>query len=185
MNEENVDSRISRINTQWDLLARAHPDQPEAAEAQKALLRRYYAAVFRDLLACVGDSDVAEDLSQEFALRFVRGDFRRADPGRGRFRNFIKTALQNLVVDYRRRQRGRPGALPTNLEVADTDRELPEAEWERLWRADLLSQTWLALEAQEKGGGSPLYTVLRWRSGNPQTPLAELRIADKQRQADD
>src|SRR4051812_41351821 len=133
MTEEDVDSRISRINTQWDLLARAHPDQPDAAEAQKALLRRYYGAVFRYLVACVGDSDVAEDLSQEFALRFVRGDFRRADPGRGRFRNFIKTSLQNLVVDYRRRQRVRPGGLPSNLDVADSDHPLPDAEWDQLW----------------------------------------------------
>jgi RNA polymerase sigma-70 factor (ECF subfamily) len=171
---DEIESHISRISTQWDLLARAHPDQPGAAEAQRLLLRRYYGAVFRYLLAAVGSADAAEDLSQEFALRFVRGDFQRADPQRGRFRDYLKTALQNLVIDHRRRQRGRPVLLPADLTSSAPESELPEGEWDRLWRAELLSQAWQALEKLEQQGGSPFYTVLRWRADNPEQPLAQM-----------
>jgi DNA-directed RNA polymerase specialized sigma24 family protein len=48
----------------------------------------------------VRDPEVADDLAQEFALRFLRGDFQRADPERGRCRDYLKRALINLVHDY-------------------------------------------------------------------------------------
>src|SRR5262245_54934326 len=174
MNDEDAQSRISRISTHWDLLERANPDRPGAAEAQKVLLRRYYGAVFRYLVACVRDGDVAEDLSQEFALRFVRGDFRRADPDRGRFRSFLKAALQNLVTDYRRRQKHRPDALTSGVEPATPEPEPPGEEWDRLWRAELLGKVWEELKAVEASGGSPVYTVLHWRAANPQAQLTDL-----------
>lgn len=174
MNNDEALSRISRISTHWDLLDQANPESPGAAEAQRVLLSRYYGAVFRYLVACVGDPDVAEDLSQEFALRFVRGDFRGADPDRGRFRNFLKTALRNLVTDYRRRQKGRPAALPPGVDPAGPVEDALGAEWNRLWRAELLAKVWDAIKALEQPGGAPLHTVLTWRSAHPQAPLTEL-----------
>ena len=36
------------------------------------------------------DKDAADELSQEFALRFVRGDLKGADRERGWFRDFLK-----------------------------------------------------------------------------------------------
>ena len=39
-------------------------------------------AAYRYLLGAVHDPDAADDLCQDFAVRFLRGDFRRADPGR-------------------------------------------------------------------------------------------------------
>jgi RNA polymerase sigma-70 factor (ECF subfamily) len=188
MNGEDARSRISRISTQWDLLDRAHPDQPGAAEAQTVLLRRYYAAVCRYLVACVGDTNTAEDLSQEFALRFVRGDFRRADSGKGRFRKFLKAALQNLVTDHRRRQRARPGELPAGADPPARPDEPPCEEWDSYWRAELLAAVWEGLRASEKPGGAPLYTVLHWRAGHPESPLSaladELRTRDGQEYAE-
>src|SRR3712207_7176976 len=49
----------------------------------------------------------AEELLQEFAVRFLRGDFRRADPQRGRFRDYVKTALIHLVIDHQRAEQAR------------------------------------------------------------------------------
>lgn len=174
MNGDDAVSRISRLSTHWDLLGRAHPGHPEAAEAQKELLRRYYGAVYRYLLACVGDPDAAEDLSQEFALRFVRGDFRRADPDRGRFRHFLKAALRNLVADHHRRRKAGPGELPPEVDVAGPEADPPGAEWDRLWRAELLAKAWEALKGVEAAGGAPVYAVLRWRAAHPDAPLAGL-----------
>jgi RNA polymerase sigma-70 factor (ECF subfamily) len=44
----------------------------------------------RYLLKVTADRDLTDDLTQEFALRVLRGDFRAADPSRRRFRDFFK-----------------------------------------------------------------------------------------------
>src|SRR5262249_30176500 len=91
MSTSDVDLRLSQMATRWTLLVQAHRDAPEARAAQAELLPRYCSAVFRYLRSMVGDAD-AEELCQEFALRFVRGDFRHAAPERRRFRDSVKTA---------------------------------------------------------------------------------------------
>ena len=63
----------------------------------------------------LGDEDAALALLQEFVLRFLRGDFRRADAGCGRFRDYLKAALIHLVTDYHREQRARPRPLPPDI----------------------------------------------------------------------
>jgi RNA polymerase sigma-70 factor (ECF subfamily) len=77
-------------------------------------------------------------------LRFLRGDFRRADPQRGRFRDYVKTALIHLVNDYYRAQRERPGPLPADVSgpaaPADAD-----AQFLASWGEELLNRTWAAL----------------------------------------
>jgi DNA-directed RNA polymerase specialized sigma24 family protein len=55
-------------------------------------------------VAVLRDPDAADEVFQEFALKFVRGDFGQATPDRGRFRSFLKTTLYHLIVDYQRRR---------------------------------------------------------------------------------
>src|SRR5690606_23974022 len=103
------DEHLSHIETLWSVVRRANsPEDARAAEAQEVLLDRYGNAIRRYLTACLRDRDAADDVFQEFALRFVRGDFRAADPSRGRFRAFVKTIVYRLMIDYRRRK-GRDG----------------------------------------------------------------------------
>src|SRR5262249_6092988 len=79
---------ISQMETYWDPIRQAHSgDTVEVKAAQQAVLERYRPAVYRYLLACLSDADAADELCQEFSLRFVRGDFRNANPEKGRFRN--------------------------------------------------------------------------------------------------
>ena len=108
MERDAFNQHLSQISTVWTVLhqANAGPTSArDAGEAQTRLLQRYGAAIYRYLLAAVRDRDAADELFQEFALRFVRGDFSRADESRGRFRDFLKTALFHLVVDAQRRSR--------------------------------------------------------------------------------
>src|SRR5207253_1471958 len=101
--------RLSRIPTRWSEVLEAHAGPADAAAAARhRLLLRYGAAVHRYLLGAVGDPDAADELGQEFAVRFLRGDFRRADPGRGRFRDYLKAALANLVNEHHRARQARP-----------------------------------------------------------------------------
>jgi RNA polymerase sigma-70 factor (ECF subfamily) len=97
---------LSGISTAWSEVYSAHQGQgDEMLVAQRRLLLRYYQPVFRYLRAMVHDAEAAEDLTHEFVVRFLRGDFKRADPSRGRFRDLVKRALRHLAIDYWRRKR--------------------------------------------------------------------------------
>jgi RNA polymerase sigma factor (sigma-70 family) len=143
---QDVNDRLSRISTQWSLVFQAHHEADQASRAQRALLERYTGAVFRYLLGALRDPEAAEELSQEFALRFVRGDFRRASPERGRFRNYLKTALIHLVTDHHRQRQAQPALLhPDVPEPAAPSEADSEASFVASWREEVLEQTWQAL----------------------------------------
>ena len=126
LEQEQEDPRLTQLSTQWTLVFQVHGGTPEqVAAAQVTLMERYSGAVHRYLLGVLRDQHAAEELAQEFALRFLRGDFHRADPERGRFRDFVKRALHNLMVDHRRRKRASPRTLGD---------ELPELA-EKAWRS--------------------------------------------------
>src|SRR5438874_6628061 len=89
------DTHLSQIATRWTLLLQAHGVEEDARTAALAqLLPRYVAPAYYYLLCRVRDEGLAEELCQEFALRFLRGRFRHADPLRGRFRDYLRVALQ-------------------------------------------------------------------------------------------
>ncbi|MCI0464491.1 MAG: sigma-70 family RNA polymerase sigma factor [Gemmataceae bacterium] len=139
------DERLSQITTLWPLLRQAHGGQADLARlAQQELIQRYCGAVYRYLLGAVHDEEAALELFQEFALRFVRGDFRRADPQRGRFRDYVKAVLINLVNDYRAAARDRPLPLPAD-HPAPPDPKGPEVRFVASWREELLTRVWAAL----------------------------------------
>src|SRR5689334_5970041 len=112
MNESAPDDRLSQLSTAWTALFRAHAGPADAGRsARDEILERYGKPVYRYLRAAVGDPDVADELYQEFALRLVRGDFHNARPDRGRFRDFLRTCLSNLITDHRRKLARRPAGL--------------------------------------------------------------------------
>src|SRR5262245_5604289 len=116
MASEKLSQRLSRIKTRWTTIFKAHAGQGDEPEsARQRLLLRYYRPVYRYLRAMVRDADVAEDLTHEFVVRFLRGDFKRADPSRGRFRDLLKRALRHLAIDYWRRKRAEKGKTPLPL----------------------------------------------------------------------
>ena len=51
-------------------------DRQAASDAQLRLLLDYSGAVSRYLLGALRDNEAADELAQEFAVRFIRGDFR-------------------------------------------------------------------------------------------------------------
>ena len=168
MGQVEPDERLSRIETQWTAVFRAHgPATDSARSARDRQLLRYSAAVYRYLLGAVRDPDTATDLCQEFAVRFLRGDFHRAAPDRGRFRDYVKTALINLVNDIHRvRQAG-----PKPLTVDAAAPELPsEDDFVAGWRQSVLDQTWKSLAEV-----NPVFhAVLLLRIENSEMPSPEM-----------
>jgi RNA polymerase sigma factor (sigma-70 family) len=160
---------LSQIGTVWSMVYSAHQGSGDAVSiAQQQLMERYSGAVYRYLLGALRDRDAADDLFQEFALRFVRGAFRNACPERGRFRDFVKTSLYHLIIDHHNRKKKSPQSLSVK-EIADkpavTDPQDFDAEFLLSWRQEILCRTW---EAMARGGdGSPYYRVLRLRAEKP------------------
>jgi RNA polymerase sigma-70 factor (ECF subfamily) len=172
-----LDQHLSQLTTTWTALFQAHADGGAAPAAQQVLLQRYGGAVYRYLLASVRDRDAADELFQEFALRLVRGDFRRADPGKGRFRDFLKTCLFHLVVDFQRRQKRGPVPLPPDApEPADdaAPSAASDQEFQTIWLAELMNRAWAALAEAERREGRPLHAVLRFRTDHPELRSAEM-----------
>ena len=188
MNSHDLPDRLSRIQTLWSDLFRAHQgDTGEAAEARRRLLLRYHGAVYRYLQGVLHRTshghpadvaNLAQDLTQEFAVRFLRGDFRRAAPERGRFRDFLKQALRNLVTDHWRRQHTAPAALPADSAVAagaaPADLEQLDQEFVAHWREEVFQHTWAALQALQEETGQPYHAVLRCKSEHPEMHAGEL-----------
>ncbi len=160
--------QLNQLTTHWSLLVQAHQGDAAAREAQAELLPRYCAAVYRYLRGVVGDPNTVEELCQEFALRFVRGDFRRADPQRGRFRDYLKVALRHLVIDHQRRlahQRTRPLDSRELRRTAAPD--AGDDDFTDVWRKELLNRTWAELKQFSAAGGRLLYEALRLRADDP------------------
>jgi RNA polymerase sigma-70 factor (ECF subfamily) len=173
------EERLSRMVTPWTLLFEAHQGAAEETRAARdQLLRRYSVPVRRYLLGAVrGDTDLGDELFQEFALRFVRGDYKTADRQRGRFRDYLKTCLANLVSTYHRRRQRDPLILTEAPERAaeDTAPAL-EAEEEFLaaWRNALVGAALKRLEQQDAETGQALYWVLRLRMDHPEMRSAAM-----------
>lgn len=161
---------LSQIETLWPVVHRAMDGTEAAREAQTAILMRYRPAVYRYLRACLGDAEQAEDVWQDFSVRFLRGDFRNANPEKGRFRDLLKTAIYRLVLDHHKKHKRRlPNLSPDAPEPAD-DASVPaepDADFAKAWRNELLNRCWETLATDERRTGRPMNMVLRCRASHP------------------
>jgi RNA polymerase sigma-70 factor (ECF subfamily) len=178
MSDESQDRRLCNISTLWSVVALAHAGPSEAARAaQHRLLERYGGAIRRYLAASVRNPAAAEELFQEFALRFLGGDFRLADPGRGRFRDYVKTSLAHLIGHYYKQLQRQPRSLdpmhPEPIAGAPASPDLGPV-FLASWRDELLAQAWQALARAETARTPPFYTVLRFRADHPDLSSQEM-----------
>ncbi len=173
-------SRLSQIETLWSMVYTAHTDSGEKrSDAQHALLARYAAAIQRYLLGALKDQTAADDAYQDFAVKFLRGDFRNADPEKGRFRNFLKVVLSRLVADHYRRGIRRPTRpLDSTIQVPDeSEQEQREQEFLTVWRDEMLTRAWRDLATEEAETGKPWMRVLKLRVENPDWRSEQLAAA--------
>jgi RNA polymerase sigma-70 factor (ECF subfamily) len=166
-----IDPQLGEIETNWEDVFQAHSGEWDDAQAARSrLMYRYMGAVHRYFLGALHDPDAADELAQEFALRVLRGDFRLADPCRGRFRDFVRTAARNLIYDHFRRHKARSKHLPLD----DRDPADPRAEGEQadrrfleIWREQLLQRARSRLAAHQRRTGKPFHTILGLRAEHP------------------
>jgi RNA polymerase sigma-70 factor (ECF subfamily) len=102
--------------TRWSLVRNAARSDAAGRLALEELCRAYRPAVVAYLRRSGHDRDAAEEHAQGFFLHLLERDLpARADPARGRFRVFLRTALHNHLAHVRERdaaqRRQAPGGL--------------------------------------------------------------------------
>jgi DNA-directed RNA polymerase specialized sigma24 family protein len=173
--------------TDWAGLGKA----ADADEARLDGLIRLYWAPLRIFLVATFPSlkDQAEVLLQEFAEDKIlkEGWLRRADPNRGKFRDFLKTSLRHFVLD--RLNRAEVRHAPLSLD--ELEQELPgpagpSEEFDLTWIRAVLAETLRRMEsdcrdpAAEQPRRGFIWEMFRIRlvdpvlNDAPQTPYEEL-----------
>lgn len=178
MDRPHSDTRLNQIATLWTVVRRAHDDPgSQGREARQALLECYGGAIRKYLLGALRNPDDADELAQDFAVKFLNGNLKGADQTRGRFRDFVKGVLFHLVADFHHKRRRDPTPLSTDAPepgadcavAAERDRAFLES-----WRDELLGRAWDALQRHEKESGQPYYSVLRFRADHDKMSSTEM-----------
>ncbi|MEP6811085.1 MAG: sigma-70 family RNA polymerase sigma factor [Chthoniobacterales bacterium] len=143
--------------THWSVVFEAARTQsPGSASALAQLLQGYWRPLYVYARQRGCDHHDAQDAIQGFFLSVLENRaLGRADPGRGRFRTFLLTALNNyLANEHRRATRQKRGGEFQFVPMDDGDEfeisaatEPPETEFDRQWAKALLER---ALQSTEK-----------------------------------
>lgn len=100
--------------TDWSRLARLVKPADKDPEEFNRMILRYQNPLKIHLLQCFpGLEGQAEEIVQDFCVDKIlqEGWLNRADPARGRFRNFLKTSLTNFVINRLRKEARAPASL--------------------------------------------------------------------------
>lgn len=185
MSSNPIENRLSNISTNWEELFAAHEggnSDLNAAKIRGQVLQRYSNCVSHYMFGATKSHHAAEELTQEFALRFIRGDFGKATPQQGRFRDYLKVSLRNLIADFYRKKAAE-GAFVVPSVPIDTAAEISslDVEFSENWRRRLLNITWEQLQSFEVEKANYYYAVLYLRSQNPEASSDELALEFTQR----
>src|SRR5436190_1316390 len=154
-------------STAWSCIHAARdPCHPRFVAAMNQLISSYWRPVFHYLRARGHTAAEAEDLTQEFFLRYlVRGTPPSADAGRGRFRDLLRTTVKRFAFDRtvrpRRQERFERQFVSVHALVQDSDRaweprsgETPDETFERKWKVEVRAAVLRSLQAFYAGSTS-------------------------------
>lgn len=155
-------------STCWSRLLGKSGASPHGADLE-LLAQAYWRPVYGYVRVKWGlSSDAALDRTQDFFVWMLERDFAAlAEPGRGRFRAFVKTALSNYLVDRAREDRAQKRGgdrLRLSLSGADEPVELPDVGsktpdqvLDAEWRRHLVMRALDQIENEFVAEGRPIY----------------------------
>jgi RNA polymerase sigma-70 factor (ECF subfamily) len=153
--------------THWSVvLAAGQEDSPEAVDALTRLCRTYWYPLYVYVCRKGHSPEDAQDLTQEFFRHLLEKRlFAWADRERGRFRNFLLTALKHFLINQwektRAVQRGGRCAFVSlqeenaaeRFQAEPADDVTPEKAYEKRWAATLLEAVLRQLGVEADAGG--------------------------------
>jgi RNA polymerase sigma factor (sigma-70 family) len=162
--------------THWSVVMEAgREESPKASQALEQLCRTYWYPLYAYVRRKGHDPDDAQDLTQEFFARLLRGNFlHTVEQRKGKFRSFLVASLENfLVKEWLRANRQKRGGgqpvLSLDEEGAENRYALepasnlsPQKLYERRWAMTLLDLTMKRLEEEcRQQGKSQLFEQTR------------------------
>ncbi len=90
------------------------------AAAWEEIVQRYHRRIYNVCYRFAGDSDNAQDLTQEVFIKMYR-TLNTYDSGKGAFMTWITTITRNLLVDHFRKSKG--DRITDSLDSAPSERE--------------------------------------------------------------
>src|SRR3954449_778296 len=163
-------THLTELETSWTTIRTAHIPGPEGQAAMGELVGRYHDAVHRYLRLKLRDSNLADEVFQEFWTKLLTHKLAGADHSKGRFRDYLRTVLHRLIIDHFRSKKLQslpPGDL--------LDSSSPDADYDRVWREVVIKRAMSRLETYEVNTPKNRYhTVLQLRRSNPKAPIEEL-----------
>lgn len=163
-------------STHWSrVVAAGGPGGPKARESLTALCSAYWYPLYAYIRRRGYPVEQAQDLTQDFFARILeKGLFAEADPGRGRFRSFLRTVCAHYLSNHRARERTvkRGGGQPAlSIDARDAEgrysREVAhemtaDRIFERSWALTLLDRVFSQLHHEyEDAGRSETFQVLQ------------------------
>lgn len=156
--------------TRWTLIrqAAAAPTD-DSRTAMEELCRRYRSPVLLFIRRRVSNAEQAEDLTQEFFTRLVRGDLlQRAEQDRGQFRAFLLHVVRQFLLDERDRsmalKRGAgvaPQSLSQDSALEPAGSGDAEQEFDLSWGRTLLQRAVDRLQQEYSDARSSLFDSLK------------------------
>jgi len=121
---------------------RAIRKEPERVKDE--VVRRYRTPVYEFIRRQGLTHEDAEDLAQEIFVRICSDGFlSKVDPRKGKFRSLLLAVTRNVVASFRRKELApmRDRRKTVSLDSSDIPSESePDAEFDRLWVKNLMSQ---------------------------------------------
>lgn len=181
--------------THWNLVVSSRQSDAELRQQSLSeLCRDYWYPLFIYLRRKGYTPDQAADYVQGFFLQLIDKSFLDAvEPEKGRFRWFLKSAIQRYIANEVKRQTAQKrggGWVGWSLDVEDAERRYqlePDEGWtaeklyDRRWAVSILGQALERLEAQQREKHRlDLYRDLQATlSGMPMTGQQYQEVADK------
>ncbi len=149
--------------TRWSLVFAARDALPSADAALAQLCAIYRPAVLAYVRRCCRHQSEAEDLTQSFFERLLSKRIDMvADPTRGRFRNFLRTAISNFVKNSAEFDRAERRAVVIDERLEPNEISSPESAFEAAWTISVLQRALDQLETEAKQAGkASLFALIK------------------------
>jgi RNA polymerase sigma-70 factor (ECF subfamily) len=163
--------------TRWTLILGSRDD----AEARRGALEQLFAAYWKPIYFYARRKGLsvedAQDAVQGLLAKLLESDFLgRLDPARGRFRGYLKAAMDHHLVnlherDAAQKRGGHLRLVPLDVVLAERDiagaAEAPDQAFEREWAVGVMERSLARLRAEYDAGR---------RRGDVETVLSFFRV---------
>jgi RNA polymerase sigma-70 factor (ECF subfamily) len=161
---------LTEMETAWTTIRSAHTPGPRQVQAMNELISRYHDAVQQYLRLKLRDSNLADEVMQEFWTKVLNHKLAGADMSKGRFRDYLRTVLHRLIIDHFRGKKIQP-LPPGDL----LDPSTPDEDYDRVWREAVIKRVWSRLESYEASTPKNRYaSVLHMRVEDPKASIDEI-----------